>query len=95
MQRLIDADALKECFPDYGEGLCTFNVIINAVIDKQPTIEAEPVKHGKWIFKPTFPNDDSEFPMGSLVCSICGSHHSNATPCNYCDNCGARMNKDE
>ena len=46
---------------------------------------------GEWIFKPTFPNDKSEFPMGSLVCSVCGSHHSNSTPCNYCDNCGARM----
>lgn len=46
---------------------------------------------GEWIFKPTFPNDDSEFPMGHLVCSVCGSHHSNSTPCNYCDNCGARM----
>lgn len=46
---------------------------------------------GEWIFKTVFPNDKSEFPMGYLVCSVCGSHHSNSTPCNYCDNCGARM----
>lgn len=46
---------------------------------------------GEWIFKTVFPNDESEFPMGYLVCSVCGSHHSNSTPCNYCDNCGARM----
>ena len=46
---------------------------------------------GKWIFKTVFPNDKSEFPMGYLVCSVCGSHHSNSTPCNYCDNCGAQM----
>lgn len=46
---------------------------------------------GKWIFKTVFPNDKSEFPMGYLVCSVCGSYHSNSTPCNYCDNCGARM----
>ena len=46
---------------------------------------------GKWIFKTIFPNDKREFPMGYLVCSGCGSHHSNSTPCNYCDNCGARM----
>lgn len=46
---------------------------------------------GEWIFKTVFPNDESEFPMGYLVCSICGSHHSNSTPCNYCDNCGCRM----
>lgn len=64
-------------------------------IDKlaiETVLSAEPErKKGKWIFKPTFPNDDSEFPMGILVCSICGSHHSNSTPCNYCDNCGADM----
>lgn len=36
---------------------------------------------GKWIL----------FPMGYLVCSVCGSHHSNSKPCNYCDNCGAHM----
>lgn len=46
---------------------------------------------GEWIFKTVFPNDKSEFPMGYLVCSVCGSHHSNSTPCNYCDNCGAKM----
>ena len=46
---------------------------------------------GEWIFKTVFPNDKSEFPMGYLVCSVCGSHHHNSTPCNYCDNCGARM----
>ena len=46
---------------------------------------------GEWIFKTIFPNDKREFPMGYLVCSVCGSHHSNSTPCNYCDNCGARM----
>jgi rubrerythrin len=51
---------------------------------------AEP-KRGEWIFKTVFPNDKSEFPMGYLVCSVCGSHHSNSTPCNYCDNCGADM----
>lgn len=58
----------------------------------------EPLRHlcygrpqGEWIFKTVFPNDKSEFPMGYLVCSVCGSHHSNSTPCNYCDNCGAQM----
>ena len=46
---------------------------------------------GEWKFKKIFSNDDSEFPMGYLVCSVCGSQHANATPCNYCDNCGAKM----
>lgn len=46
---------------------------------------------GEWIFKTVFPNDKSEFPMGYLVCPVCGSHHRNSTPCNYCPNCGADM----
>lgn len=93
MQRLIDADALKECFPDYGEGLCTFNVIINAVIDKQPTIEAEPVRHGKWA------NDA----VGVLHCSECNTQApwkygrdfiDYRWESNYCPECGARMDEE-
>lgn len=42
MQRLIDADALKEWFPDNGEGSWTYNVTVKACIDAQPTIDAEP-----------------------------------------------------
>lgn len=57
---------------------------------EMPSAEPER-KVGKWIFKKTFPNDESEFPIGCLICSECGSHHSNATPCNFCDNCGADM----
>lgn len=38
------------------------------------------------------PELGTEYPMGYLVCSVCGSHHRNSTPCNYCDNCGADMN---
>lgn len=41
-QRLIDADALKEVFPDNGEGSWTYNVTIKACIDAQPTIDAVP-----------------------------------------------------
>lgn len=51
---------------------------------------AEP-KHGEWEFKTIFPNDDSEFPMGYLKCSVCGSNYPNTVPNNYCPNCGAKM----
>lgn len=62
--------------------------------DVYKALEAVPTAdrpQGEWIFKTIFPNDKSEFPMGYLECSVCGSHHKNATPCNYCDNCGAKM----
>ena len=61
---------------------------VNEILEKTPSADRP---QGKWIFKTVFPNDKSEFPMGYLVCSVCGSHHSNSTPCNYCDNCGAQM----
>jgi len=41
------------------------------------TIEAEPVKHGRWIWKDHY-----------LVCSECGEENDRK---NYCPNCGARM----
>ena len=59
-----------------------------------PPVEPERPK-GEWIFKTVFPNDKSEFPMGYLVCPVCGSRHRNSTPCNYCDNCGADMRGDK
>ena len=72
----------------------TYTDPLNVLTEVRDRIEAIPSAdrpQGEWIFKTVFPNDKSEFPMGYLVCSVCGSHHSNSTPCNYCDNCGARM----
>lgn len=72
--RLIDADAYA--FP--GD-------LVN-----EPTIEAEPVKHGDWLLR-------HEGQGHYWVCSVC---HTN--PCiyvtkdtKYCPNCGARMDLTE
>lgn len=84
MSRLIDADVLKEWFPDNGEGSWTYNVTVKACIDAQPTIDAKPVRHGKWI--------ETEF-LKLRECSCChvrwGMYDTeNFT---YCPDCGARM----
>ena len=49
------------------------------------TIEAEPVKHGRW-------ETNSDRP-DSLICSICkcGFDMWKHDPHNYCPNCGAKM----
>ena len=47
-----------------------------------PTIEAKPVRHGKWI--------DRE---GSWECSEC--HEISCCNGNYCPNCGAKMDGGE
>ena len=53
--RLIDAEPLKELFPDNGEGSWTYNATIKAYIDAQPTIQPDIIhckdcKH-RWTYK--------------------------------------------
>ena len=60
---------------------------ILAVLDEAPTIEAEPVRHGRW--------DDED--NARWVCTLCGSWYivdSNGYM-HYCPHCGAKMDKKE
>jgi hypothetical protein len=86
-QRLIDADALKDDILKSAvmiddRGIQTGYEIAIELIRRQPTIDAEPVKHGKWI-------------LGK--CNRCGEHApfwSMATTyyeSNFCPHCGADM----
>lgn len=94
MKRLIDADALtdelikgieadkdKSIQTSFVKSVC---MIICKAIDEQPTIDAEPVRHGKWI----------EYPIadGMNQCSVCGVLRFGES--NYCPNCGARMDEE-
>lgn len=94
MTRLIDADALKNDILKSAvmiddRGIQTGYEIAIELIKRQPTIDAEPVRHGKWIW-----NDKCR-----RVCSVCenpvafmlsrdGWHEGK-----YCPNCGARMDE--
>lgn len=92
MPRPIDADVLKE-YIDCGHLRNPCEVCFNErdvadLIDAQPTIDAEPVRHGKWITEECLP--------GVAVCSICG-HEIRGIGCQYtkyCDECGARMDEE-
>lgn len=97
--KLIDADALidalcracsdgiidDEC---YGGG-CGFMYIIKSM----PKIDAEPVRHGKWL-PVSLPdaNDNAWY-----ECSVCGTHEEMATGAFHnnevkrCWKCGAKM----
>lgn len=96
--RLIDADELKKNFQDelckgiacaecsiQVEGFCR----VERWIDIAPTIEVEPVKHGRWINVKISISGNS-----SAECSLCGAvvHNNFSNVINYCPNCGARMN---
>ena len=82
--RPIDADALKRymCNKCGERSICEyydFGCGTMADIDEQPTIEAEPVKHGRWMYP--------------FYCSECTfvPYYSSDITYYYCPNCGAKM----
>ena len=88
-QRLIDANALRT---RQSINSANFNSIetIQEWIDAQPTIDAEPVRHGKWEMKP----DPFGFFHDIPVCSECGCTTKMREKTKYCPNCGARMDEE-
>lgn len=97
MPRLIDADALddvlrKEYLSATDASMVLTprgSIIFNAVLDRvrciaisQPTIDAEPVRHGRWIRQ-----DDT---FTNWQCSECGTKY-NSICWPYCSHCGAKM----
>lgn len=80
MPRLIDAVAFCEENP-------SFNSEVYVALSKAPTIEAEPVVHGKW---------KKEKLIGCepyYLCSVCRKlHHQDY---NFCNNCGAKMDLED
>ena len=90
MTRLIDADALtddilKSAVMIDDRGIQTGYEIAIELIKRQPTIDAEPVRHAKWIEYPTAD--------GMNQCSVCGVLRFGES--NYCPECGARMDEDD
>lgn len=84
--RLIDADALYDrlAFKRMGDMRRNLYPGIESAIaqlKKAPTIEAEPVRHGRWLV-------DSR--TGMSFCSECTDYAVEADT-NYCPNCGAKM----
>ena len=96
MARLIDADELKnvlkvrheQCEGQYGSLQGAVNGFIK-LLDRQPTVDAEPVRRGKWILE--------RKPDGTpycFHCSVCDDDFHNIgieVAYDYCPNCGAKM----
>ena len=72
---------------------------MNDVIDEQPTVDAEPVRHGEWVkMRGMMPPEY----MGLKECSVCGWHinpigrtafDKHESEFCYCPHCGARMDE--
>ena len=102
-QRLIDANKIPWCNYDLDNYLF-FVGVDKEYVDEMPTIDAEPVRHGRWIIKKRHtvsrnPYMDDNY-YASATCSECDFciHAENASfgypklnTTNYCPNCGADM----
>lgn len=90
MTRLIDADLYKEDmtneFPEYYE----------EVLDAQPTVDAEPVRHGKWKWLScTYDRVPKEKEYECSECHHKTIVHGDDMPWEkYCPNCGADMREE-
>ena len=93
MERLISLDELLR-FPiraDHCDKEHANEDFINGIetvfeyVETLPTIDAEPVRHGKWL-----PREASVlYPFWErYTCSECGKHSDDTR---YCPNCGAKM----
>jgi hypothetical protein len=88
MTRYIDADAIDKMYVPIAPVLCGDDVHYEWVafvedINELPTVDAEPVRHGKW-------TDDN-------ACSECGCqpwYERDIHSLHYCPMCGARMDKE-
>lgn len=97
--RLIDADALEDVLvnhgfyycneSDYSDGVAWGFLLARDDVRETPTIDAEPIRHGKWILT----NKPNIYGGTTIKCSVCGyegviahieDHH-------YCWVCGAKM----
>lgn len=90
MPRLIDADALMIAIEKDFEGVCVYDVPpseavsdFERIVDSMPTIDAEPVRHGRW--EEPYPLDIYD----CYKCSCCGDTYDRTW--NFCPNCGAKM----
>ncbi len=82
--RLIDVDAMLTalCKNCGTSGRCIIPCVDYDMIVQFPTIDAEPVRHGRWIAQ------DNTYTR--YMCSECESKNHGGHE-KYCPNCGAKM----
>lgn len=92
MARLIDADKQEPIIEEL-ENICMNNEYVLellAELKNQPTVDAEPARHGKWI-------EVHSIGETTYECSECREEFATigGMPAeilyNYCSNCGAKM----
>ena len=92
--RLIDADAIfkDELILVVPQEHYPIAKYIVEKIKNTPTVDAEPVKHGRW----TIHFDDIWPEESTMECSFCHEEQGmGMLDTNFCPNCGAKMDEDE
>lgn len=97
MARYINTDDIKytDMLAPMGNGNYEHvGIVTESEIDALPTVDAAPVRHGKWIDEGQY-NDF--LPFHTWRCSTCGGPVSKERVpwFKYCPHCGARMDSYE
>ena len=87
--RLIDADEAIINFGFEWDDISPTRDEFVEFIKKQPTIEVEPVKHGRWI--DAYPDIEPNPMFMYGICSECGFEQGISKYLKYCPDCGAKM----
>ena len=89
-------EAMDPCNNDRAQGLVDGLKAVLEVIESAEPIEAEPVKHGRWL--PYMEEMDNGFGETYLVQTGLQCSERGAYGCcggNFCKNCGAKMDLEE
>lgn len=92
--RLIDADKLKSELFDADWMMDNDEHMVEKIVERQPTVDAEPVRHGRWKIDTVWTFNSFEPEIVEEKCSLCGRYvqrYRTQSPNNYCPNCGAKM----
>ena len=81
---LIDADSLWKTFENAGWWDNADRDVAQDLLDKAPSVDAEPVRHGRWIYGITLNHEWKK-------CSECLVSQDIFGCFTYCPNCGAKM----
>lgn len=81
MARLIDADALMKNVGKIPQLRGITYGRMKKAVEETPTIDAEPVRHGRWVKGENW----------GVTCSECSCLAIAHDGKNYCPNCGAKM----
>lgn len=91
--RLIDADKLLQEIETLGKNAGFYKPIYDGLINTikhAPSVDAEPVRHGRWETKVCITKSDwGVIDHREEMCSECGKGQIGISK--FCPNCGAKM----